>query len=107
MRARMELEHMVELMEQKGNQTSRVNFISCLTRICSRTLSLQLKRTARSMRRGWAICELQEECDSRGSLILKKKYMELIQEVRPVIIGDQSAEKEFACSGRRIRRRQR
>jgi len=34
----------------------------------------------------------------------KKKYMELIQEVRPVITGDQCAEKEFACSGRRIRR---
>uniref|UniRef100_A0A7N2MXM9 Uncharacterized protein n=1 Tax=Quercus lobata TaxID=97700 RepID=A0A7N2MXM9_QUELO len=51
MRARMEFEHMVELMEQKGNQTSQVNFISCLTRICSRTLSWQLKRTARKLGR--------------------------------------------------------
>lgn len=81
MRARMEFEHMVELMEQKGNQTSQVNFISCLTNLF-KDIVLAIEENSEILRGlcgedgiVYAICELQEECDSRGSLILKK-YME-------------------------------
>lgn len=81
MRARMEFEQMVELMEQKGNQTSQVNFVSCLTNLF-KDIVLAIEENSEILRGlcgedgiVYAICELQEECDSRGSLILKK-YME-------------------------------
>ncbi|XP_041012100.1 conserved oligomeric Golgi complex subunit 4 [Juglans microcarpa x Juglans regia] len=84
MRARLEFEHMVELMEQSSknpNQTSQVNFISCLTNLF-KDVVLAIEENDEILRGlcgddgiVYAICELQEECDSRGSLILKK-YME-------------------------------
>ena len=81
MRARMEFEQMVELMDQKGNQTSQVNFVSCLTNLF-KDIVLAIEENSEILRGlcgedgiVYAICELQEECDSRGSLILKK-YME-------------------------------
>lgn len=84
MRARLEFEHMVELMEQSSknpNQTSQVNFISCLTNLF-KDVVLAIEENDEILRGlcgddgiVYAICELQEECDARGSLILKK-YME-------------------------------
>ncbi|KAG6730442.1 hypothetical protein I3843_01G078200 [Carya illinoinensis] len=84
MRARLEFEHMVELMEQSSknpNQTSQVNFISCLTNLF-KDVVLAMEENDEILRGlcgddgiVYAICELQEECDARGSLILKK-YME-------------------------------
>jgi hypothetical protein len=85
MRARLEFEHMVELMEQKSNnhndQSSQVNFIACLTNLF-KDVVLAIEENDEILRGlcgedgiVYGICELQEECDSRGSLIVKK-YME-------------------------------
>lgn len=80
MRSRLEFEHLVELMEQNvvGNQ---VNFVGCLTNLF-KDIVLAIEENNEILRGlcgedgiVYAICELQEECDSRGSLILKK-YME-------------------------------
>ncbi|KAF2324952.1 hypothetical protein GH714_021836 [Hevea brasiliensis] len=80
MRSRLEFEHLVELMEQSHNQ-NQVNFVGCLTNLF-KDIVLAIEENDEILRSlcgedaiVYAICELQEECDSRGSLILKK-YME-------------------------------
>lgn len=81
MRSRLEYEHLVELMEQNPANQTQVNFISCLTNLFKEiVMAIQENDEILQSLCGedgivYAICELQEECDSRGSLILKK-YME-------------------------------
>ncbi|KAG7558000.1 Pentatricopeptide repeat [Arabidopsis suecica] len=78
MRGRMEYENVVELMEQGLGQA---NFVGCLANLFKDIVMAIVEND--EILRGlcgedgvvYAICELQEECDSRGSLILKK-YME-------------------------------
>ncbi|KAL8494828.1 hypothetical protein ACS0TY_019128 [Phlomoides rotata] len=79
-RSRMEFEQLVELMEQSNN-TSQVNFVACLTNLF-KDIVLAIEENNEILRNlcgedgiVYAICELQEECDSRGSNILKK-FME-------------------------------
>ncbi|GMI89880.1 Conserved Oligomeric Golgi Complex 4 [Hibiscus trionum] len=83
MRSRLEYENLVELMEQSNvqNQNSQVNFVGCLTNLF-KDIVLAVEENDYILRSlcgedgvVYAIFELQEECDSRGSLILKK-YME-------------------------------
>ncbi|CAM8941950.1 unnamed protein product [Rhodiola kirilowii] len=89
MRSRVEFDHVVELMEQAsasglGNQNEQVNFVGCLTNLFKDiVLAVEENNEILQSLCGedgivYAICELQEECDSRGSLILKK-YMEYRQ----------------------------
>ncbi|KDP28412.1 hypothetical protein JCGZ_14183 [Jatropha curcas] len=80
MRSRLEFEQLVELMGQSHNQ-NQVNFVGCLTNLF-KDIVLAIEENDEILRSlcgedaiVYAICELQEECDSRGSLILKK-YME-------------------------------
>ncbi|XP_073312183.1 conserved oligomeric Golgi complex subunit 4-like [Primulina huaijiensis] len=79
-RSRMEFEQLLELMEQSNNN-SNVNFVACLTNFFKDiVLAIEENNAILSDLCGedgivYAICELQEECDSRGSIILKK-YME-------------------------------
>ncbi|KAF9596806.1 hypothetical protein IFM89_013592, partial [Coptis chinensis] len=80
MRSRLEYEHLVEVMEQGGGR-SEVNFVGCLTNLF-RDIVLAVEENDEILKSlcgedaiAYAIIELQEECDSRGSLILKK-YME-------------------------------
>ncbi|KAM6583769.1 hypothetical protein CsatB_010771 [Cannabis sativa] len=83
MRSRLEYENLVELMEQNasGAGQSPVNFVGCLTNLF-KDIVLAVEEN-HAILKGlcgedgivYAICELQEECDSRGTLILKK-YME-------------------------------
>ncbi|KAI4355311.1 hypothetical protein L6164_004097 [Bauhinia variegata] len=88
MRSRLEFDQLVELMEQinvggnNGNiNPNQVNFVGCLTNLFKDiVLAIEENNEILSSLCGedgivYAICELQEECDSRGSLILKK-YME-------------------------------
>uniref|UniRef100_A0A2P2J7V8 Conserved oligomeric Golgi complex subunit 4 n=2 Tax=Rhizophora mucronata TaxID=61149 RepID=A0A2P2J7V8_RHIMU len=79
-RSRLEFEHLVELMEQNHTQ-NQVNFVGCLTNLF-KDIVLAIEENDNILRSlcgedgiVYAICELQEECDSKGSLILKK-YME-------------------------------
>ncbi|XP_057423899.1 conserved oligomeric Golgi complex subunit 4 [Lotus japonicus] len=78
MRSRMEFEQLVESMEHSN---SNVNFVSCLTSLFKDiVLAIEENSEILSGLCGedgivYAICELQEECDSRGSVILNK-YME-------------------------------
>ncbi|KAL8144533.1 hypothetical protein V2J09_017565 [Rumex salicifolius] len=92
MRSRMEFEQLVELMEASANNTytdsglgggagSQLNFVGCLTNLF-KDIVLAIEENDEILRSlcgedgiVYAICELQEECDSRGSLILKK-YMD-------------------------------
>ncbi|XP_047311085.1 conserved oligomeric Golgi complex subunit 4-like [Impatiens glandulifera] len=82
MRSRLEFEQMVELMEQSSSANhNQVNFVGCLTNLF-KDIVLAVEENDEVLRSlcgedglVYAICELQEECDSRGSLILKK-YME-------------------------------
>ncbi|XP_059624106.1 conserved oligomeric Golgi complex subunit 4 [Cornus florida] len=80
MRSRLEFEQMVELMDQKKNQ-NEVNFVTCLTNLFKDiVLAIEENEEILMSLCGedaivYAICELQEECDSRGSLILNK-YMD-------------------------------
>ncbi|XWS16604.1 hypothetical protein CRYUN_Cryun34aG0103800 [Craigia yunnanensis] len=83
MRSRLEYEHLVELMEQSNgqNQNNEVNFVGCLTNLF-KDIVLAVEENDEILRSlcgedgvVYAIFELQEECDSRGSMILKK-YME-------------------------------
>ncbi|MBA0828237.1 hypothetical protein Goarm_012942 [Gossypium armourianum] len=83
MRSRLEYENLVELMEQSNgqNQNNQVNFVGCLTNLF-KDIVLAVEENDEILRTlcgedgvVYAIFELQEECDSRGSLILKK-YME-------------------------------
>lgn len=80
MRWRMEYDNLVELMEQSQDQ-NHVNFVGCLTNLF-KDIVLAIEENDEILRGlcgedgiVYAICELQEECDSRGCLILKK-YME-------------------------------
>ncbi|GLT41818.1 hypothetical protein SLA2020_158560 [Shorea laevis] len=80
MRSRLEYEQLVELMEQ-GHGQNQVNFVGCLTNLF-KDIVMAIEENDEILRGlcgedgiVYAICELQEECDSRGSLILKK-YME-------------------------------
>ncbi|XP_021818836.1 conserved oligomeric Golgi complex subunit 4-like [Prunus avium] len=80
MRSRLEFEHLVELMEQ-NNPSQALNFVGCLTNLF-KDIVLAVEENDEILRGlcgedgvVYAICELQEECDTRGSLILKK-YME-------------------------------
>lgn len=79
MRSRVEYENLVELVEQ--NAQTQVNFVGCLTNLF-KDIVLAIEENDQILRGlcgedgiVYAIFELQEECDSRGSLILKK-YME-------------------------------
>ncbi|KAE8685642.1 Conserved oligomeric Golgi complex subunit 4 [Hibiscus syriacus] len=83
MRSRLEYENLVELKEQCNGQkqNSQVNFVGCLTNLF-KDIVLAVEENDDILRSlcgedgvVYAIFELQEECDSRGSLILKK-YME-------------------------------
>ncbi|KAF5953148.1 hypothetical protein HYC85_011092 [Camellia sinensis] len=86
MRSRLEFEQMVELMEQSSSSSSssnqsQVNFVTCLTNLF-KDIVLAIEENNAILRSlcgedgiVYAICELQEECDSRGSLIIKK-YMD-------------------------------
>ncbi|KAL0877148.1 hypothetical protein Bca101_026853 [Brassica carinata] len=78
MRGRVEYENVVELMEHGVTQ---VNFLGCLTHLF-KDIVMSIEENDEIFRGlcgedgvVYAICELQEECDSRGSLILKK-FME-------------------------------
>ncbi|XP_030475398.1 conserved oligomeric Golgi complex subunit 4 [Syzygium oleosum] len=79
MRSRIEFEQLVELMQDQHN--NQVNFVGCLTNLFKDiVLAIEenndiLKSLCGEDGIVYAICELQEECDSRGSMILKK-YME-------------------------------
>ncbi|XP_062091291.1 conserved oligomeric Golgi complex subunit 4 [Humulus lupulus] len=83
MRSRLEYENLVELMEQNASGVGQnpVNFVGCLTNLF-KDIVLAIEEN-HAILKGlcgedgivYAICELQEECDSRGTLILKK-YME-------------------------------
>ncbi|KAI3743810.1 hypothetical protein L1987_56877 [Smallanthus sonchifolius] len=77
-RSKVEFEQLVEFMEQNQSQ---VNFVACLTNLF-KDIVLAIEENEEILRSlcgedgiVYAIFELQEECDSRGSLILKK-YME-------------------------------
>ncbi|KAK1424995.1 hypothetical protein QVD17_20337 [Tagetes erecta] len=77
-RSKVEFEQLVELMENNQNQ---VNFVACLTNLF-KDIVLAIEENDEILKSlcgedgiVYAICELQEECDSRGSMILKK-YME-------------------------------
>ncbi|XP_021747647.1 conserved oligomeric Golgi complex subunit 4-like [Chenopodium quinoa] len=82
MRSRMEFDQLVELMENSyTNSSSQANFVACLTNLFT-DIVLAIEENDEILRIlcgedgiVYAICELQEECDSRGFLILKK-YME-------------------------------
>ncbi|XP_057977299.1 conserved oligomeric Golgi complex subunit 4 [Malania oleifera] len=81
MRSRLEFENLVELMEQTSGNQPQVNFVGCLTNLF-KDIVLAVEENDEILRSlcgedsiVYAICELQEECDSRGSLILRK-YME-------------------------------
>ncbi|XP_074268881.1 conserved oligomeric Golgi complex subunit 4 [Silene latifolia] len=85
MRSRMEFDQLIELMDNSyaggSNTSSQVNFVACLTNLF-KDIVLAVEENVDILHSlcgedgiVYAICELQEECDSRGSLILKK-YME-------------------------------
>ncbi|KAG9452153.1 hypothetical protein H6P81_005057 [Aristolochia fimbriata] len=80
MRSRLEFEQLVEIVEQ-NLEHSQVNFVGCLTNLFT-DIVLAIEENDEILRSlcgedgvVYAICELQEECDSRGSLILKR-YMD-------------------------------
>lgn len=82
MRSRLEFEQLVDFMEQSNVDVNvNVNFVGCLTNLFKDiVLAIEENNEILSGLCGedgivYAICELQEECDSRGSVILKK-YME-------------------------------
>ncbi|XP_044494832.1 conserved oligomeric Golgi complex subunit 4-like isoform X1 [Mangifera indica] len=80
MRSKMEYDNLVELIEQSQDET-KVDFVSCLTNLFKDiVLAIEENDGILSGLCGedgivYAVCELQEECDSRGGMILKK-YME-------------------------------
>ncbi|GAB2300581.1 Golgi transport complex subunit 4 [Dionaea muscipula] len=86
MRSRLEFEQLVELMENSYSMNSsgisnQVNFVGCLTNLF-KDIVLAIEENGDILRSlcgedgiVYAICELQEECDSRGSSIVKK-YMD-------------------------------
>ncbi|OWM68607.1 conserved oligomeric Golgi complex subunit 4 [Punica granatum] len=79
MRSRLEFEQLLELVQDPHG--SQANFVGCLTNLF-KDIVLAVEENHDILRSlcgedgiVYAICELQEECDSRGSLVLKK-YME-------------------------------
>ncbi|XP_058105024.1 conserved oligomeric Golgi complex subunit 4-like [Magnolia sinica] len=80
LRSKLEFEHLLELAEQNVGQ-NQVNFVGCLTNLF-KDIVLAVEENDEILRSlcgedgvVYAICELQEECDSMGSKILEK-YME-------------------------------
>lgn len=80
MRSRSEFEELTEIIDKKGSVVS-ANFVTCLTNLF-RDIVLAVEENTEVLRGlcgedgvVYAICELQEECDTRGSMILRK-YME-------------------------------
>ncbi|CAL9076203.1 unnamed protein product [Musa textilis] len=79
LRARLDFEHLAELAEQAAAaQAERPNFVGCLTSLF-KDIVLAVQENDEVLRSlcgedgiVYAICELQEECDSRGTQILKK-----------------------------------
>ncbi|KAF6159622.1 hypothetical protein GIB67_034584 [Kingdonia uniflora] len=89
LRSRLEFEHLVELMEHNNKQggQNQVNFVGCLTNLF-KDLVLAVEENGEILRSlcgedgiVYSIIELHEECESRGSLILKK-YMDYRKLVR-------------------------
>lgn len=84
LRSRLEFDHLLEVvdMEAKGYPTQeKTDFIGCLTDLF-KDIVLAIQDNDEVLRSlcgedgiVYAICELQEECDSRGTLVLKR-YME-------------------------------
>ncbi|KAK4342002.1 hypothetical protein RND71_037818 [Anisodus tanguticus] len=82
MRSRLEYEQLVDMMsDQQGTSQNQLNCVSCLTNLF-KDIVLAIEENDETLRSlcgedgiVYAICELQEECDSRGSTIIKK-YME-------------------------------
>ncbi|PKU78327.1 conserved oligomeric Golgi complex subunit 4 [Dendrobium catenatum] len=86
LRSRLEFEHLAEIAEQGSHITSNLgqggsNFVTCLTNLFKDiVLAVEENDDVLHSLCGedgivYAICELQEECDSRGTQILKK-YMD-------------------------------
>lgn len=79
MRSRLEFDQLLELV--RDPRGSQANFVGCLTNLFKDiVLAVEENHEILGSLCGedgivYAICELQEECDSRGSIILKK-YME-------------------------------
>lgn len=80
-RSKMEFEQLLEQIEQQSNTNAQVSFVACLTNLF-KDIVLAIEENDEILRNlcgedgiVYAICELQEECDSRGSNILKK-FME-------------------------------
>ncbi|XP_020572165.1 conserved oligomeric Golgi complex subunit 4 isoform X2 [Phalaenopsis equestris] len=86
LRSRLEFEHLTEFTGQDSHINSNsgqggANFVSCLTNLF-KDIVLAVEENDEVLRSlcgedgiVYAICELQEECDSRGTQILKK-YMD-------------------------------
>ncbi|XP_042061332.1 conserved oligomeric Golgi complex subunit 4-like [Salvia splendens] len=79
-RSKEEFEQLLEQIEQ-SNSNTQVSFVPCLTNLF-KDIVLAIEENDEILRNlcgedgiVYAICELQEECDSRGSNILKK-FME-------------------------------
>ncbi|XP_058225691.1 conserved oligomeric Golgi complex subunit 4-like isoform X2 [Rhododendron vialii] len=89
-RSRVEIE---QLVEQSSANQNQVNFVACLTSLF-KDIVLAVDENDEILRSlcgedaiVYAICELQEECDSRVSLVLKKyldyrKFAKLTAEVK-------------------------
>ncbi|KAK8945557.1 Conserved oligomeric Golgi complex subunit 4 [Platanthera guangdongensis] len=85
-RSRLEFEHLTEIANQDSQISHNLgqggaNFVTCLTNLF-KDIVLAVEENDEVLRSlcgedgiVYAICELQEECDSRGSQILKK-YMD-------------------------------
>ncbi|KAL1562188.1 Golgi transport complex subunit 4 [Salvia divinorum] len=76
-RSKEEFEQLLEQIEQ-SNSNTQVSFVPCLTNLF-KDIVLAIEENDEILRNlcgedgiVYAICELQEECDSRGSNILKK-----------------------------------
>ncbi|KAJ3683805.1 hypothetical protein LUZ60_014032 [Juncus effusus] len=74
LRARLDFEHLSELADSSGQP----DFVGCLTSLF-KDIVLAIEENDGVLRElsgedgvGFAVCELQEECDSRGTQILKK-----------------------------------
>lgn len=81
MRSRMEFDQLMELMDQPLPNPTQLNFVACLTNLF-KDIVMAIEGNDEILRNlcgedgiVYAICELQEECDSRGSMIINK-YME-------------------------------
>ncbi|XP_039121919.1 conserved oligomeric Golgi complex subunit 4 [Dioscorea cayenensis subsp. rotundata] len=81
LRSRLEFEHLAELAEQAPPQSNQLNFVGCITNLF-KDIVLAVEENDEILRSlcgedgiVYAILELQDECDSRGTQILKK-YMD-------------------------------